>query len=1299
MADEIIRLDTDPAIASLKRFTRELDLTVKNVDKFFADINNNSGINKNAFSFEVGNFQAQFNELKKIEQQFNRVASGGGGNYTQLSQKIKQFRQVLQGTVNYQKRANSELAQQERQLAQEKKKQDLADKQALQTKELNYQAQQREVFYTTQLNGVLANNTTMIENNTQMRNLANTASSLQSSEYDKLIAKHQLLTRAIQEEVIINGKNSANVKAMQNELGGLTNQLVDIANATNNWAGKTEKGIPAAYSLQQILLETPNAALGARTYIMSLSNNLPMFVMQMQQAAKASGSFKSALALLKGAISPISILMVVLSTASILLVNNWDKIAAIFDKSAKSAKKLADDLLGLTGRIKDLNNADLNSISERQKGLADIIRIQQQYIEIKNNDLLTEQQRASAIQKLLKDTNSLRKQLGLSDIKTLKDYEEQANNTFATYRQQLNLSATSEQHLNNVVVGITRLSDFRDAISRLKEAGNEVENISLGMENFIRSIDLGFSSENLDKYMLSIENGKPTISEFFKENKLAAENFEKAVNAALFAINTDSSRMTIDNISYLKSLSGLSKEAYNIVSLLSKQQQQELKRELELWKNSNDTTRMAAILAGAYGNQIDRNTKLFEEQYQVLFNIDEETERATKALRDYILQMQSLSIGDNQLKQLEDYWRSIADAEQNSLQQRSIAYGQWQKTRLIQIRKANIDEFDEIKKSFADRLAEIEKNSLQNRKRAEQDIPEQVNIINKSFEEIEKVLNSKGSRGISSMMFGLDEADQIMLQNAIDMYLQRLNQFRTDQQAILDGFNRDGEQFRLRLAVSGIRKEIENLNREFQEAESQEELNKINRSIGDIENRFKGFNFLPFMRGFEETSITVRENRLELERLNEDIKLSTNEFNLLKEAQDKLAKSITLELGLEGQAGDAFTSKMTKTMSDYETGQINRIEYEKRIADAIQNTGKILSIQANASLNEYNSIGDEMISKAQEVGLKTTEMAKVSAQQFEKLLREWTSMYNRLESDTIDMAINSVSNALDHISEMIDINLENQIRLMDKEQEIADRRLENLKRQNEARIAVGQTDEELAEKSREYLIETMGLEDEAFLRELTNDEMLQMVESANEADREERELKKQQLEEEAARKQLEIDKAQATADYGIAMGELMMRVALMAAMAGSQTGIGAVVSVPAMLALGATLAAMLTANYGMKMSALNAKKFAEGGTVDSNMVAWVGDAFKHEYGVTKSGDIFRTPDKPTLTSLEGGTVIYKDLNTFLKEFINPRVNDEIMSYGETTYFGQFKEIGKHLKRIEHNTRSHNFSSKKYYTLA
>ena len=310
----------------------------------------------------------------------------------------------------------------------------------------------------------------------------------------------------------------------------------------------------------------------------------------------------------------------------------------------------------------------------------------------------------------------------------------------------------------------------------------------------------------------------------------------------------------------------------------------------------------------------------------------------------------------------------------------------------------------------------------------------------------------------------------------------------------------------------------------------------------------------------------------------------------------------------------------------------------------------------------------------------TEEFGKEQAKILAKIEKAAAEAYAKIFSHIGDLYKNELARAKEQLKE---------------EQMLSDHRLANFKRQNEARIMAGQVDEELHEKTKEYLKETIGLDDEATLAQITNAEAIKMLEHANQADKEEREQKTLQLEKEAARKQNELDKVKAWSDYGIAVADLSMELAKFIATYMGQTGIFGLSAPVLGPLLFAPLFGMLTANHAMKLNALNAR-FAQGGEVNKDMFAWVGDAFKHEYGVTKEGTIFKTPNTPTLTPLNEGTVIYKDLATFLSEFINPRVNEEITSFGNVTYYSQFKELNKGVRQIERNTRFAQRQRMKYH---
>ena len=62
--------------------------------------------------------------------------------------------------------------------------------------------------------------------------------------------------------------------------------------------------------------------------------------------------------------------------------------------------------------------------------------------------------------------------------------------------------------------------------------------------------------------------------------------------------------------------------------------------------------------------------------------------------------------------------------------------------------------------------------------------------------------------------------------------------------------------------------------------------------------------------------------------------------------------------------------------------------------------------------------------------------------------------------------------------------------------------------------------------------------------------------------------------------------------------------------------------------------------------------FKEGGEMERDGMAMVGDGYKKEYVVTPRGQVYITPDIPTVVNMEKGSTIYPDASSFMNEYIN-----------------------------------------------
>jgi len=92
--------------------------------------------------------------------------------------------------------------------------------------------------------------------------------------------------------------------------------------------------------------------------------------------------------------------------------------------------------------------------------------------------------------------------------------------------------------------------------------------------------------------------------------------------------------------------------------------------------------------------------------------------------------------------------------------------------------------------------------------------------------------------------------------------------------------------------------------------------------------------------------------------------------------------------------------------------------------------------------------------------------------------------------------------------------------------------------------------------------------------------------------------------------------------------------------------------------VGGVLTALLATTTAASIAQINATQypaFAEGGTMPHDGLAWVGDGGKHEAVITPQGQVYKTPNTPTLTYMEAGTEIKPDASILNNQDINKAI--------------------------------------------
>ena len=134
-------------------------------------------------------------------------------------------------------------------------------------------------------------------------------------------------------------KLAADIKAMSDSLKEQDAVIGNFGRHVGNYE-RAYNGLNVA--LMQVLRETPSLAMNLQTYLMAISNNLPILADEIINVSKSAGSFNGVLKTLWGTFKSFSFWVTVITTALTFVPQLWEWVKGLTE-SGKAAKKAAEE--------------------------------------------------------------------------------------------------------------------------------------------------------------------------------------------------------------------------------------------------------------------------------------------------------------------------------------------------------------------------------------------------------------------------------------------------------------------------------------------------------------------------------------------------------------------------------------------------------------------------------------------------------------------------------------------------------------------------------------------------------------------------------------------------------------------------------------------------------------------------------------------------------------------------------------------------------------------------------------------
>lgn len=1087
--------------------------------------------------------------------------------------------------------------------------------------------------------------------------------------YDQLVAKYQLAQRTALNLAASETATAAQREAAALEAAKYANQLGMVANSVNQLGNRAEKGIPAMYSFQQILLETPNAALGMRTYVMSLSNNLPMFIMQMQTlaATQEAGSTKTlgwagAFKVLKGSMGWISLAMVAISTILIVVANNWDKITAAIGRHNSEVSKA----INVTGAYSEqLRDSD----GETQKVYGKIVLL------------------SAAFTRLRTDTTGAAKnQANYNGIIKL------ANDVFGDYYGKVtSLNGAMEMYQKHAGRMIQLTLNMAVATKQADTAASLVL-ARRGVEAELQHLGVtGQMLKDLDSYGVVANNRRIVFARRSAQQLLditqgATDGTNKtkdllvqwgdAYDAVIDKVNSQQSSGSIIGNLGLFDISGDKKRAIEAAVLL----RENITRELTQTKRN---------LAASMDDLVDTT--------------DKKTRKYSAQLQDFTKKMLNFDYAEKTLEYLKGYYSEIANDENSSYERRLQAKDLYERAARQQTLSASKKELADLTTKY---LAEQEADNnklVKNREKLAKGAKDVIAIQNAQSEDVLKVIDNFNNSYLtadaatqkellnntvstiqariaaiideSAKTTGNEKAYLLARANNLKNYLGEVTKNALDLTTALQGVALESIKLSGTIEISEMEKFFELLDNAAQNTNAKREIAAIGRSIEELKTQIATMNFSEAAQFEAELNEKVAAQNLLIDEAAAKTLVLKTKTEEAKAVRDRLFSTEALNnLGIDTKA----ISEIEVLNKLYSENMIKREDYEQQMSDIIKRyqgaNAEKLAEYANGAVTQQSALNKQILDLERELTSAQTEEQKTRLNAQKAILDEMAAQMKSAYENTLSMAKDFVKQELATITDITNTRKDNYIERLDAEQEAAD-------------------------ESKRIQLEALSVEGLSASEKEANEKKKDEIERWYAAQQKVRDEEKKNAEKQAAAEANNLAIVQAGVDLAITLADIRAkqidyattRMATYAAIPGLSA-----TAVPEAAAVFAPMYALAATTSAMKIAALSMKKFATGGRVDKDMLAIVGDAGKTEYGVTKEGKVFETPSTPTVMGLERDTIIYPDKAAFLAKYINPKVNRDISRASAISYKDDMASINKLMARIEKNTRKNTNKGLKYY---
>lgn len=1108
----------------------------------------------------------------------------------------------------------------------------------------------------------LTNSTAILRAKVKEQQLAALATSAEASAYTSLVARYNLARTSVLELSAAKGIDNEETQNAIVEYQKLSAEMSSITTAIDAYGMGAAKATPAAFSFNTIITEIPNFAISARTGIMSLSNNVPMFITQMHALTKATKAGTNEVLGLSGAlkslISPTSLVTlgaVALMTAIQLLlpvITKWfDEMSggvSIMDKAAGTLKAFTDEAKnGSSQLVSDVAAYDALkfAIDRLEKSGQNMLST-----ETHKNKVISEGQR------LIGDVVGI----------TINSY---ADLTKAMEKY----GAKVEKFWNQQAVANASLR--KSSEERIKAFSNEAiieQNGWTDLYNILKKVTAA-RTDDVEKGMTLNERYSKTMKELATTARLAGTQFKMIESGTqstqAIVLRTNSVKrmaselgITLDQLrdfsSKFNELSSQDKEA--IVNLTS------------------ETTRALYTSQAA--------AKAARETYIQLFaSVKDGAGEAAKELAAYNRTLQNFDWYNSSLSNMSKFWESIAMNDNIGYKRRLEALETYTKAEELLSKSAftkriqdaidqnnkemredavkhakNLDRASKGAKAVITVVEEgaIEMSMATERFRNEiasgMDISSAVNTFKDSIQKGMQTVKSSLNKDGNTIDAETKNYTDAVLTNYKNMF-NKINKLIIDEMAkqnenILDVLRKQGEIIKSELQKTFNQIDLD-LNKDILSKDLEEITDRINKFKKDISGESE-FNLFF-------TSVDIEPSEERIDRFNkamEKAQLPIDAVNKKIEELDMEINRATTSFDYIAKLDAEFTKTADSILSAFRAGEIDETEYNERSQklalnyekerNAAVSSAKMTNEQLADLNEERKKLVDERAEYELEKELETAKLIeKALEEHYENVLKQ-REIFNAQLRELVD-------------NFFVTIEVLSTISNKKKEKEFEEEEKRN-------------------EKSKEIQLKSIeGLEDEASLKAEINEHYALKKEELDRR-KEEEEQRHTRVMAQIAIGQFLI---QSAADFAQIKADMLAFQSTLTASRAALGVAGASSAVSDTLTAYAPILAMFAVNKAVGLASIvaaNYEAFAAGGTVQKDGIILVGDGGRNEVLLDNYGNVSVTPDKDTYTYAEKGTRIFKDINDFAT-FVGKNISDmDIMTHSAINYTGSIQGISKTL---------------------